>query len=166
MFGRKTESVLMIKTVSLETAKALKEAGFRQDTLFYFVKAKYDKEFHLSMFKTQEAFEENYIVYDGIGISSHSSVEIELAIESYPAPTTDELLEELPDFLDGSALLYWKKLWQGKTCYFAEISTLNARKESKFFSGDSLPEALAKMWLHLKKEGLLNDKYSQPRNSS
>lgn len=59
------------------------------------------------------------------------------------APNTDELLEELPKHM---ALIIG--LMADQKEWFAKWDMQN-------FYGSSLPEALASMWLYLKKEGLL-----------
>lgn len=133
----------MIRTVSLETAKLLKENGFRQDAFFHYY-------FCPEGVPETQSTEYEWKISAVCGVDS---LDDEIA-----APTSDELLEELPDFLNCEALMYWKKMWRGEMCYFAEISLINRKKESKTFSGKSMPEAMAQMWLYLKREGLLKDK--------
>lgn len=115
----------MIKTVSLETAKKLKDAGFRQDTEIFFNKGG------------------KYIA----------------------APTTDELLDELPDHIvidnrqfGGDKRNSIGTLVIGNPNY---IFNVQYRPDiSPCFKNESFPEALAQMYLFLAKEGLLNAKRS------
>ncbi len=120
----------MIKTVSLETAKALKDAGFRQDNMAYYYPGE------LSCFKGPVSMEW------GIesGLNSHFK---------YAAPTTDELLEELPEIVKDQRLNISKE----RNLYF--VSYEYEDNLLQCFHRKSLPEALAQMWLHLKKESLI-----------
>lgn len=74
----------MIKTVSLETAKALKDAGFKQETQFTY------------------SFDEGY----SLGITGVSL----FGQPTYASPTIDEILEELPFFYHQSKFLTIRKL--------------------------------------------------------
>lgn len=123
--------------VSLEIAKQLKEAGWKKETEFWWVDLTFSRgewllrnSFEASRFKEQT---------------------------KYPAPLATEILEELPciikikQFLgsmDGHLETYKKeykgKIWYG-VCY----------RSIKHCTDFTLPNALAKMWIYLKKEGLL-----------
>lgn len=113
----------MIHKVSLETAKLLKENGFRKECHFGYC----DGELECNPSPTE------WPIY---------------------APTTDELLEELP---------WHTQIYKGTDGNLGQyICHLDARsvigqKETKWFYHKDLCEALAQMWLYLKKEGLLND---------
>lgn len=135
----------MIKTVRLETAKALKEAGFKQDdSSFYFV--------NWGKVQVWQCRHKEYI-------DKYWDEVVDKGYTTLAAPTTDELLEELPQYLDsknaGNLTLesvdfgkQWSLFYPIKD-EFGEDSWLHEERES------SLPEALAAMWLFLKKEGLL-----------
>lgn len=123
----------MIKTVSLETAKLLKENGFRQDTHFFWANPhnKY------SLWTKTDVYSWGYehTIQDWIDESNPVL---------YAAPTTDELLEKLPPDLmirEAFNLRY-------------EVGHVNIN-DGKLFGHEYLPEALAQMWLYHKKEGLL-----------
>lgn len=133
---------MAVKTVSLETAKALKDAGFRQDTYFYWNHVMVNNRGKL----------EWQLDYRKIGDRNN-----------IPAPTTDKLLEELPcQFKYGGAwfdlqITKWPKEYkvQYVEFYFNDDNLLEISDSLCEFKVESLPEALAQMWLWLKKEGLL-----------
>lgn len=129
----------MIKITSLETSKLLKGAAFRQDTYWQW---SCNIKCENNVLNAGRFIHENFI--------------------NIAAPTTDELLEELPiriKFFDGDIgaslsitlhddgikyfVYYAKNISHVAICH-SELS-------------ESLPEALAQMWLWLKKEGLLED---------
>lgn len=99
----------MIKTVSLDTAKLLKEARFPQMCQY------------------------------GEPVTKKGVHEV------FDKPTTDELLEELP---------YAININKGPFEYRVSYHIV-ARVDNINFLDKSLPEALAQMWLFLKKENLL-----------
>ncbi len=129
---------MSIKTVSLETAKALKEAGFifYKNTSFLWVDLKglwvcwYWKEFD---------------IHCHMELKDNSNYKIP---EAYCAPTTDELLEELPFSVDGDKL----RLIRGANTRVWHVWYGDPKAA---FMHSSLPEALAQMWLWLHKENLL-----------
>ena len=137
-----------MKTVSLELSKQLKENGYPQDLTISF----------------------NYWVrvkdLEGRYLRSRNTLN-DTTTDFIASPTADELLEQLParitnpstrnmdrltfffkghagddskqDVRDGFTLEYW-------TNYSQPLTRIK---------GDTLADACAKMWLHLKKEGLL-----------
>lgn len=133
---------MSIKTTTLETSKLIREAGFRQDTEFYYLPDSPVYRPNTVWFKEQLDFK------------AMKNREI------YAAPTTDELLEELPEIITlkgkgfGSSvetkcvLVMGKVNGEWRISYRNQIAHVNREDES-------LPEALAAMWLWLKKEGLL-----------
>lgn len=122
----------MISTVTLETAKALKKAGFGNGTEFYWPDG--------GDLCTKEQYYDFLDWANSVGKPEGSSIQ-----EHFSAPTTDELLEELPT----NTHIY--KTESGYSC----SSFTNPRKASITFVGNSAPEVTAKMWLWLKKEGLI-----------
>ncbi len=122
------------KTVSLETAKALKENGFKQDSYFFWARRAYiinGGHYKHAIFISDE----------------HGN------IDKISAPTTDELLEELPTAHEHLGNLMFKKVIRKKIvkykcCYGNQDS-------SPHFENESLSEVLSQMWLHLKKEGII-----------
>lgn len=109
---------MAIKTVSSDTAIALRRAGFKQDTYRHWVVSP---------------------VHGLTNTDTSTKFLKMLGYEMWAAPVTDELLEELPPDVRFRKCLkfYWVSIgeWSG--------------------SHESLPEALAAMWLYLNKEGLL-----------
>lgn len=135
----------MIKTVSLETAKALKEAGFRQD----------DIDFHLVFCTVGTSSEPRWICY-------RDNVKGPSGFDCIPVPTTDELLEELPCIIqfDQEVGLLRLNIYRFGTetgeqwgCFYSLIKNIDHFVLQQ--TNESLPEALAQMWLWLKKEGLI-----------
>lgn len=110
----------MIKTVSLETAKLLKENGFRQDTEKVWLKLG---------------------AQDGFCLADKDFLDIHYGNEWYAAPTTDELLEELPDGV---------RIYKSQ----GEFNIFLTNAMPPFISHKILPEALSILWLYLKKEVL------------
>lgn len=128
----------MIRVVNLETAKLLKEAGFPQA--------------NLSNYSNESAY--------GSRVDHFSHPD---AITSVAMPTADELLEELPAVVVTHVIEE-----EYDVCCWLQIDK-NGEKEwmirYEYSQGrlhqvytENLCEALAQMWLHLKKEGLLGDK--------
>ena len=119
----------MIQTVSLETAKLLKEAGFRQDTeMFWYPNP-------------------NGTTWDYILVTKDFK-RVSGGLIYTAAPTTDELLEELPSRLNehSGVLLIFKETDAYEVCYGGHDNR---------FINVSLPEALAQCWLWLRKEKLI-----------
>lgn len=132
----------MIKTVTLETAKALKEAGFRQETDFYWSQLHYSRPNELPK-----------IVHE-------SDCRHKEQRDLFSAPSSDEILELLPHTVTkpGYSQLYLLTLWkENANEYHVAYSPLweLSHFEAQTFSGDNPAEILAAMWLYLKKEGLL-----------
>lgn len=123
---------MSVKTVSLETAKLLKESGFPQFTHMCFAlenKGGQNWEYEL--------------------MPNHFQAELEFI----GAPITDELLNELPTAHERLGNLMFKKVIRKKVVKYQ--CTYGNQDESPSFEDESLPEVLAKMWLYLKKENLL-----------
>lgn len=125
------------KTTSLEISKLLKEAGVRQDTEFKWS----EKLFH-------RPNELNIVLHKSDARPSES-------VLLFAAFTTDELLEELPYRIGGDNFildLVIHKNSEGFTVGYRGFPD----KKNTWFKHESLPEALAQMYLWLKKEGLYN----------
>jgi len=120
--------------VNLELAKKLKENEFYQNTLYYL-----DDEDNL--------INKNFVITSPKIIEENNQLK---KANYYSAPTSDELLKELPYKIKDYYLViakcnkgYWVKYWN-----FGEI-------EIKHIQGNNLANCLAKMWLYLKKEGYI-----------
>lgn len=130
----------MKKTISLATSKLLKEAGFRQDkSSFYSVDSGDKRE------KGYEGYKPHWMIVDSNCASArrNNTKNDKWPDEQIAMPNTDELLEELPN-LSISII---------NKCFIVENHQVKYTNSSM-----SLCEALAAMWLYLKKEGLLNAK--------
>ena len=127
--------------VSLELAKQLKEAGFPQESLFYWVYPGTwwgDGDEPL-LFERGHFFRSStFVVGKDCGI---------------PAPTVAELGEALPAYLDNNntPTLTLDK-GDGWDCCYKD------RKQHHLVGAEKMSDVLAKMWLYLKKEGLLGGK--------
>lgn len=126
----------MIKTVSLETAKKLKDAGFEKETERRWVHLKSKKTVMESKIDTWKCLTEDWDV-DKLG---------------YAAPNTDELLENIPHVLQHKRLTIRKYYNAYGAGYMMDEGWIEC------FEAKELPEVLALLWLFLKKEGLLEAK--------
>lgn len=134
----------MIRTVSLETAKLLKESGFIKDNIS-----------HAWCMVTMNTSDEGHMVL----LPTSPEIEVkgipELATTHYyDAPNTDELLEELPEYIIQRK---WMLTIVKNDCggYWVAYSNENGTGYQEAFINESLPECLAQMYLYLHKEGLL-----------
>lgn len=128
---------MSIKTVSIETAKLLKEAGFPQRTGM--VWRKYQG-------WICEPIENDYAE------KGWYSVEI----EEKAAPTTDELLEELP--YDQITIAHNRDGFYVGCYKTGKIDPCDSGEFMIGFRNILLSEALARMFLHLKQQNLLENK--------
>lgn len=118
-----------MKTVSLELSRKLKEAGYPQEA-------------------------EKWWWEDNFGLEKNKSRTLQDKKPHNPkngwvyfaSPTADEILEQLPQNT------YCKKFFINANTWW------ECRKNKRFFQEKSLADAAAKMWLYLKKEGLLSPK--------
>ena len=127
--------------VSLELAKELKEAGWKKETEFY------------------HDWKNDRI------ISKIKDIDIGWYKDCYSAPLATEILEELPKFIDEDEEynLHIEKVVNNDFIIRYEdgnAMTYSGRngEEDYYSCGKSLSDALAKMWLYLKKENLLTQK--------
>ena len=136
-----------IKCVSLEMSKKLKEAGFRQDTELYWAEYKMPEGRLFSKIeKLQDQPKER---------PKNAMIP---CVFSGSAPTTDELLAELPDFIskDKHYYLHIEKCVGYRVYYSKEFGHLiHSALGQIHHKNESLPEALGEMYLFLAKEGLL-----------
>lgn len=137
----------MIKTTSLETSKLLKDNGFPQD--------KPEKHWVDINFSGARGPLKPYAMPFLHGDKPWDKESLYSKHYLAAAPTTDELLEELPYYVinkngETGALVMGKP---------SNIFNVQYRpKGSPVFKDQSLPEALSQCWLYLKREGLLNEK--------
>lgn len=116
------------KTVSLKTAQELKAAGFPQNTT------------HYSFRPDGEAF----ILQDPSKRREHYIA----------APSSDEILEELPEEIKDND--DWLTIQKANGLYCVMYTQYGQPKP--YFENASLVEALSAMWLYLKQQGLLEAK--------
>jgi hypothetical protein len=132
--------------VSLEIAKQLKEGGFKKETKFWWIKTCY---------------------IDNNGNAERWILDIPKDIdkkrEKILAPLATEILEELPDYRYRKDISYDSFLSIEKT-HTKKKGLVHYEVNYRYIKNhliatknidDSLPNALARMWLYLKKENLL-----------
>lgn len=125
-----------MKTVSLELSKQLKEAGYPQnmDWIYSWYCSESDCEE-----RELQTRDDNYCESCG------------RVVEVILSPTADEILEQLPARLkDGDELEMIKYPEKYVVGYWHEADQWSMAEEDI-----SLADSAAKMWLYLKKEGLL-----------
>lgn len=141
----------MIKTVTLETAKKLKEAGLPQESTMW-----YPKEHKLSGYRGYFVTLEKSVSEDAIEDDKYLEKDI-------AAPTAEEVLDELPLVLDKHCYLkvfrqdtpgnYNEKYWH--IAYNENRHTCGKPSQMAWQFETSLAEAAAKMYLYLAEKGLL-----------
>jgi hypothetical protein len=129
----------MIATVTLETAKLLKESGFRQDSEFHWVDLNFDGA--RGPLKPYRLFTGTDDIHDGKGLYKSLAA----------APTTDELLAVLKENKIDKFLIRPCSKWYGIEADWYDYNE----------SGESLVELLAEFWICLAKENLLPLKESR-----
>jgi len=126
--------------VSLEISKDLKEAGWKEPTIYQWSDNYYGV---LTFGKPAENFKGEYRIVD---------TPVMLDDTEYPAPLATEILEELPKTIlkDNCRAVLEIRLHENTNdvCYY-HPHTFTAETDK------SLPNALALMWLYLKKNNLL-----------
>lgn len=136
---------------SLEWSKRLKKAGVPQVSEFYWIKAKYDKDFHLGKWKNQEEFDKDEKnIWNGLGISSYLEIEVEQAIEWYSAYLSDELAGMLPDYIE--IRKSDRRSYEAYKCWYP---LPEGEKDYPLFGEKYLPNALAAMVEYCKQKGLI-----------
>lgn len=143
--------------VSSEIAKELKEAGWKKETEFW-----WNAHDRLDL-DTNTTYKDNFSL-DNFNKWGNVCG----GYESLSAPLATEILEELPKIDDSDNLAHWHfeiELTKGGMYYCRYVSIDNREipdnskeeDEDKWMLIDDiyLPNALAKMWLYLKKEKLV-----------
>lgn len=143
--------------VDLQLAKELKKNIFPQETLFYW-----------GGIWDCTAIESEDTPIDYECIMSRNEAQIAESDGSYSAPTSDEILKELPKIIIPNHTRYdmnirhyinqhLKKKYE--ISFLSICLKMNEEHPDNYISFDDkfLPNALAKMWLYLKKEGYIND---------
>lgn len=130
-----------MKTVSLELAKQLKEAGYPQVSTFM--------------------WDDNGDLRVGIGqvqrphfkTAYPNELEIEVN-ECFASPTADEILDQLPHSINFD---YYLEIYKKQPYWMLSYRKYQEQEAIGNIQGpkDNLADAAAKLWLYLKKEGLL-----------
>lgn len=145
---------MSIKTVSLETAKMLKEAGFTQDNIGFYYLTSTSLKYILNQPIPNSLHETSFLASH----EDHRRWTMKEDFYNYAAPTIDELLEELPFRLRMEDDDYWFQIQKIKDrTYDVRYTNHNHRDTICIEQHKYLSEAVAKMYLWLKKEGLLDD---------
>lgn len=123
----------MIPTTTLETSKLLKSEGFKSIGMTFYWR-KYNQ--WLCELATHDYVSDGW-TYD--------------EIQEIPSPTTDELLSELPYFLDTpKKFLTIRKFHNSYSCGYMMDEGWYCH-----FTNKGLVECLALLWLHLRREGII-----------
>ena len=138
--------------VSLELAKELKENGFLQKSFNSWVKS-YDVGKELKGIIPDCG---SFYWFDKEQMIDRYE------IERYSAPTSDEILKKLPSFIfnndgDNCYLTISKDYYTDKfkAVYVINYNSVSGFTPVKEMEEEKLSNALAKMWLYLKKEGYI-----------
>lgn len=121
-----------MKTVNLELSKQLKEAGYPQESCFWW----------------EDLFDGNAQLSDNRRLSVKG-------VKYWSSPTADEILEQLPAQIKNKRLQI-DKMPAGEFC-ISYIPFNESDSEEIVIMGTTptLADAAAKMWLYIKKEDLL-----------
>lgn len=133
-----------MKETSLEISKQLKEAGFPQITTFYHVQYSDDPQTNRSTLARHQDLSVEYKHPD----KEHDG-------RRFAAPTAEEVLDQLPT---NSSCNKGSSVWVVKYWWGEHPDPLREADSTTHWHAEkdkSLSEAAAKMWLYLKKEGLL-----------
>ena len=146
--------------VSLELAKQMKEAGWKKETEFWWTDCNdkfevVDKYYDLCSY-VHDCLA-NGSPCNGQPIYKFADIK-DMDFDIYPAPLATEILEELPFGLEGengNDILKIERYKNGySVCYFDDGQDKYTGKTHLLKMSDTLPNALAKMWLYLKKGGI------------
>ena len=133
--------------VSLEIAKQLKEAGWKEPTIHQWSDNYYGV---LTFGKPAENFKGEYRIVDS---------PVMLDDTEYPAPFATEILEELPFIItDSENRSYLLTIERIEGNYWIRLIAMDNAQRYFGAVDKSFTNALAKMWLYLRKEGKLNER--------
>jgi hypothetical protein len=130
------------QVVSLELAKKLKEAGYKQKGLWWWYE-------HKQRGKDDD-FSECLVLDNEPDYTMHPREDW----NKYVAPTVAELGERLPEAVEINNYICSLMINPCKGGWAVYYSSYNG-KEGYSITADTEADARAKMWLYLKKEGLL-----------
>ena len=122
--------------VSLSLARRIKEAGWKKETEFCWIQDA------LGQWKLVNI---HYLDSDDCSLGEFNS--------KISAPLATEILEELPSEIENYAELSISK--DSNNFYYVQYQGVDNETCGEFFRDKSLSNALALMWLYLRKEGLI-----------
>lgn len=128
------------RIVSSQLAQELKQAGFEQLTGHYYNIAK----------TPENIIKEKYGNYNLAGVEAFEHYTI--TYESFAAPTAEELLEELPAYIEKQGRL---TIWKYEVRYHIAYDSINKQFYDLCIEDKCLANALAMLWIKLKKKNLL-----------
>lgn len=134
-----------MRTVSLELARQLKEAGYPQEEqLFYWTNS-----FNHTQYGLTHAVA---IGSDGFNCYPEWELSDVMVTEGFASPTADEILDQLPEIING-----YKAIEIGKYAdkYVIRYQLIDNSLLGIRFDDEFLVDAAAQCWLYLKKENLL-----------
>jgi hypothetical protein len=131
--------------VSLDLAKKLSEAGFKNKTEFWWVNRIDIGEYRLINTREMILIEYREPCYSGNGTYVTNDIVNGFGLPHYPAPLATEILEELPPTM---------LMTQIKSSWMVSATDLQGAEGHQEID-KSLLDALVQMWLYLKKEGLI-----------
>ncbi len=126
------------QVVSLELSRELKKAGFEQKGLWWWVESYWG--------------DGTMLRYD---LLPQKEAECISGSDAWVAPTVSELGETLPQFIKNDRDYMLTIVKDDKNHWWIGYSDYHAACNTKDFTTDTEANARAKMYLHLKKEGLL-----------
>ena len=170
VLGREANMQIEKQVCSLELSKELKECGYKQEGLWLWVENSKDGTIRLWF---QEAAEIEFNSYKNASFSKWKKQNTTMfdTCRVYSAPTATELLDRLPDriYIKSNKCKmhrkHWDKIYElviykgfGYSCnYEGKICGINYEGNDllKQTEDDNLACALAKMYIHLQKGGLI-----------
>ena len=142
--------------VDLELAKELQENGFPQETYFYWYDVKNEK-FEDEFVNMPILANKRYTpVYDGESNRYWKQCNALAEKYKYSAPTSDEILKELPKYIKKDIVYDLTiKNYPVASVILYQAYGVKELPYCKLQEDEKLSNALAKMWLYLKKEGYI-----------
>lgn len=139
-------------TTSLELSQQLKEAGYPQESHFWWFK----------QLGTEDTSDPAFGGYDEWVLVESAAIDEGYMAQdrAFASPTADEILEKLPSSIVNDYFWIEKKSW-GYAVHLYPHGSPDSKHEEQ---GKTLADAAAKCWLYLKKEGLLEDNTTKGSN--
>lgn len=129
----KIDEIRKKQVVCLELSKQLKEAGYPQEGLWWWLKNCLNE--WLIVDRDMKKYDRSQCSLKG---DDGRNLHYLKTHPAYATPTVAELGEKLPEYVSSYK---FNKRWR-----------INSFKPNRYFDADTEADARAKMWLHLKKE--------------